>query len=343
MGCDVVVSKTANEMAGILQMTQPNTRPFEDIKALVASIPVGSLEHAVSVEKKLNAATYGLQPLGHLETAVSWLAAWQGRETPSIDKPLVAVFVGTHGVAKKFVSGDLVETARERVKSISEGKAAVRGFAAAQNAAFKVYELGVEMPCADMSIEPTLSERDCAAAIAFGMEVVAEGADIIVLGSAGLGSVTAAAGIARGLYGGAADYWAGGQDKAAKLRIEAVDAAAALHVDYLDEPLEVLRRFGGRDIAGTVGAILAARHQKIPVLLDGFVSCAAAAVLHKLNENSLDHCLAAHITTEPAHGALLDRIEKKPLLDLGIGIGDGSGATLALSMIKTAAAGNVVL
>jgi nicotinate-nucleotide--dimethylbenzimidazole phosphoribosyltransferase len=338
-----VVIKTHNEMAGTPQMTQPNTRPFDDIKALVDSIPDAPLQDAASVKEKLNSAMHGLKPLGQIEHAVSWLAAWQGRETPSIEKPLIAVFVGTHGVARKFLSGDPVKAARERVKILSEGKAAVRGFASTQNAAFKVYELGIEMPCADMSVEPTLSERDCAAAIAFGMEVVAEGADIIVLGNAGVGSATAAAGIARGLYGGATDYWAGGQDQAAKLRIEAVETAAALHKDYLNEPLEVLRRFGGRDLAGMVGAILAARHQKIPVLLDGFVSCAAAAVLHKLNENSLDHCLAAHITTEPAHGALLDRLEKKPLLDLDIGIGDGSGATLALSMIKTAAAGNILL
>jgi len=324
-------------------MTQPNARPFDDIKALVASIPdaASKKEHALS--DKLNAATQGLRPLGKIEQAVSWLAAWQDNDTPKIQKPLVAVFVGTHGVAKSILLGDPVENARERVKSISEGKAAVRGFAANQNAAFKVYELGVEMPCGDMSKEASLSERDCAASIAFGMEVVAEGADIIVLGNAGLGSVTAAAGIARGLYGGTTDYWAGGRDQAAKMRIEAVEEAAALHKDFLNEPLEVLRRFGGRDIAGMLGAILAARHQKIPVLLDGFVSCAAAAVLHKLNENSLDHCLAPHITTEPAHGALLDRIGKKPLLDLSIGIGDGSGATLALAMIKAAAEGAEVL
>ena len=321
-------------------MTQTASRPFDDIKALVDSVPEASTEPGIAVSEKLNTAIQGLHPLGRLKEAIVWLANWQNNDNPSIEKPLVAVFVGTHGIAEKIMIGDPIENARARVKSISEGKAAVRGIAGAQNAAFKVFELGVEMPCADMRVEPTLSERDCAAAIAFGMEVVAEGADFIVLGNAGLGSVTAAAGIARGLFGGATDYWAGGRDQAAKLRIEAVDAAATLHKDYLNEPLEVLRRFGGRDIAGMVGAILAARHQKIPVLLDGFVSCAAAAVLHKLNPNSLDHCLAAHITTEPAHGALLDRIGKKPLLDLGIGIGDGSGAALAMGMIRSAAAGN---
>jgi len=109
-------------------------------------------------------------------------------------------------------------------------------------------------PCADMSKEPSLSEKDCAAAIAFGMEVVAEGADLLVLGDCGFGSATAAAGIARGLYGGQSTYWAGGKTQAGTERIDAVREGARLHSDFLSDPLEVLRRFGGRDIAGLVGA-----------------------------------------------------------------------------------------
>ena len=146
-------------------MTQPNARPFDDIKALVASIPDAPLDNVVNVKEKLNTATQGLRPLGTMAHSISWLAAWQGVQTPKIEKPLVAVFVGTHGVAQRIVLDDPVGKARKRVNSLSEGKAAVRGFAAGQNAAFKVYELGVEMPCADMSVEPSLSERDCAAAI----------------------------------------------------------------------------------------------------------------------------------------------------------------------------------
>ena len=154
-----------------------------------------------------------------------------------------------------------------------------------------------------------------------------------------LGSATAAAGIARGLYGGTSEYWASGLDGRAAARIAVVETAAKLHKDHLHNPLEILRRFGGRDIAGLCGAILAARHQKIPVLLDGFVSCAAAAVLHQINPRALDHCMAAHLTKEPGHRALLDRIGMSPLLDFGMGIGDGSGAAMTLGVIKAAAAG----
>jgi nicotinate-nucleotide--dimethylbenzimidazole phosphoribosyltransferase len=320
-------------------MEKSNNSPFDDIRALVSSVPDAPSGIEIPVLEKLATATGGLKPLGRLDRMVAWLATWQGRPTPAIEKPLIAVFVGTHKVAEVILGVDPVKASKQRVADLSQGSASVRGIAAAQSAAFKVFEMGVEMPCADMSIGPSLSERECAASIAFGMEVVAEGADLIVLGNAGLGSATAAAAIARGLFGGTAEYWAGGRDERAAKRIDAVNKAATLHKDHLDDPLEVLRRFGGRDIAGMVGAILAARHQKIPVLLDGFVSCAAAAVLYEIEPTALAHCQAAHITTEPAHGALLDRIELKPILDFGVGIGDGSGAALTLGVLRAAAAG----
>ncbi len=320
-------------------MTLEKSQPFDDIRKLVTNLPTGDLKTAQHVADKLDVSLAGLKPLGRMNKAVTWLAKWQGTETPTITKPLVSVFIGAHLVAKHILDIDPIAGAQARIASLSSGNATVRGIAGAESAFFKVFEMGIEAPAADMRIEPSLSERDCAAAIAYGMEVVAEDCDIIVLGCAGFGAATAAAGISRGLFGGAASYWAGGDGPHANKHIEAVDMAATTHKDILHDPLEILRCFGGRDLAGMVGAILAARHQKIPVLLDGYAVCAAAAVLHALNPDALDHCLAAHITIEPAHGALLDRINMKPLLDLGIGIGDGSGAALTLGLLRAAAAG----
>jgi nicotinate-nucleotide--dimethylbenzimidazole phosphoribosyltransferase len=320
-------------------MSKEKSQPFDDIRKLVAELPLGDLDAAKHVADKLENSLTGLEPLGKLGKAVTWLARWQGSNQPSLSKPLVSVFVGAHQVTRFIFDADPVEGAKARITSLSSGTASVRGIAGAASAFFKVFDMGIEAPAADMRIEPSLSERECAAAIAYGMEVVAEDCDIIVIGCAGFGTATAAAGISRGLFGGKASYWAGGNATHVARHIEAVEMAATTHKDILDNPLEVLRCFGGRDIAGMVGAILAARHQKIPVLLDGFAVCAAAAILHALNPAALDHCIAAHITVEPAHGALLDRISKKPLLDLGIGIGDGSGAALTLGILRAAAAG----
>ncbi|MCF6221149.1 MAG: nicotinate-nucleotide--dimethylbenzimidazole phosphoribosyltransferase [Robiginitomaculum sp.] len=320
-------------------MTRNPISPFDDIRKLTAELPAGDLEAEQRLHDKLDNSLGGLKPLGRLGRAVAWLARWQGTDEPSLSKPLVSVFIGAHQVTKFILDADPVEGARARIASLTSGSASVRGIAGAESAFFKVFEMGIEAPAADMRLEPSLSERDCAGAIAYGMEVVAEDCDIIVIGCAGFGTATAAAGISRGLFGGAASYWAGGDGVQAVRHIEAVEMAAATHKNILGDPLEILRCFGGRDIAGMVGAILAARHQKIPVLLDGYAVCAAAAILHALNPQALDHCLASHISVEPAHGALLDRIAKKPLLDFGLGIGDGSGAALTLGVLRAAAAG----
>ena len=290
-------------------------RPFDDIRALTQNMPQPDDKASEAVTQSLDAYA-NLSPLGRQGAYMEWLASWQGK-LPAIERPLIAVFAGSHGAAQKVYGQDIVPLAQERVKSLTEGAAAVRGVSSSLQAAFKVFELGIEYPSEDFSIAPALAEKDCAAAIAFGMEVVAEGADIIALGNAGFGSATAAAAIAYGLYGGAAEYWAGGQGEAAKSRVELVSAGASLHKEYMADPLEVLRCFGGRDIAGMVGAILAARHQSIPVILDGYVVCAAAAVLHKLDPEAISHCIAGHVTTEPAHQALLDRLDLKPMLNLG--------------------------
>ena len=130
-----------------------------------------------------------------------------------------------------------------------------------------------------------------------------------------------------------------GLDDAGVMRkIEVVERALALHGDHLSDPLEVLRRLGGREIAALVGAILAARLQRVPVILDGFVVCAAAAILHAMDPGAVDHCLAAHVSAEQAHRRVLDRLGKTPLLDLGLRLGEGSGAGLALGLLKAALA-----
>jgi len=161
--------------------------------------------------------------------------------------------------------------------------------------------------------------------------------DIIVLGAAGLGAATAAAAMNIALYGGAANYWAGGDG--AEARIKAVETGVSSHSGKTSDPLDILRIFGGREIAGLIGAILAARHQRIPILLDGYVSCSAAAILHAIDPSATDHCIASHLSAEPAHDALLSRLGLNPVLDLHVNIGDGTGGALALSILKAASAG----
>ncbi|MBC8038568.1 MAG: nicotinate-nucleotide--dimethylbenzimidazole phosphoribosyltransferase, partial [Rhizobiales bacterium] len=176
---------------------------------------------------------------------------------------------------------------------------------------------------------------------AYGMEAIAEGCDLLCIGEMGIGNTTIAAAIAHGLFGGNPEDWVGpgtGVDSAGlKRKADAVRRAVALHGPHLADPLELLRRLGGREIAAMAGAILAARLERVPVLIDGYVATAAAAVLHAMREDALDHCIAAHCSAEPPYRTLLAKLGKVPLLDLGMRLGEGSGAALAAGIVKVAA------
>jgi nicotinate-nucleotide--dimethylbenzimidazole phosphoribosyltransferase len=178
--------------------------------------------------------------------------------------------------------------------------------------------------------------------MAFGMESIAGGTDLLCIGEMGIGNTTIAAAINLALYGGTAEEWVGpgtgSEGELLKRKIAAVDKAVALHRDHLADPLEVLRRLGGREIAAMAGAILAARMERIPVIIDGYVATSAAAILRAANPSALDHCLIGHVSAEPAHMKAIDKLGKTPLLALGMRLGEGTGAALAAGIVKAAAA-----
>lgn len=204
----------------------------------------------------------------------------------------------------------------------------------------KVFELALERPTRDITQDAALDEAECAATMAYGMEAT-EGCDILCVGEMGIGNTTIAAAICHGLFGGEAQDWVGpgtGVDaEGLKRKADAVRRAVALHKAHLGDPLEVLRRLGGRELAAMAGAVLAARLQRIPVILDGYVATAAAAVLHALRPDALDHCVAGHLSAEPAHRRLLEKLGLKPILALDMRLGEGSGAALAAGIVKAAA------
>lgn len=316
--------------------------PFDDVRALVASMP-GPDEAAVeTVRKRDGDLTKPPGSLGRLEEIVEWLAAWQRRAPPVVARPLCAVFAGNHGVAARGVSAFPQSVTRAMVENFAAGGGAINQLCLAHGIGLKVFDLALDLPTGDISAGPAFAESECAATIAFGMEAVAGGVDLLCIGEMGIGNTTVAAAVAHALYGGAAEDWVGpgtGVDGETLARKGAVVAeAVALHETHLGDPLEVLRRLGGREIAAMLGAILAARHERVPVLLDGYVASSAAAILHAMSPAALDHCLAAHRSAEPAHAALLQRIGKAPLLDLGMRLGEGSGAVLAAGIVKAAAA-----
>jgi nicotinate-nucleotide--dimethylbenzimidazole phosphoribosyltransferase len=315
--------------------------PFDDIRALITRIPGPDLEAQRQTRAHDAQLTKPPGALGKLEMIAEWLAAWQGAYPPQVRKPMVAVFAGNHGVVAQGVAAYPQAVTAQMVANFQAGGAAVNQICKTFDLGLKVFELALEQPTRDFTQEPAMDEADCAATIAYGMEAI-EACDLLCIGEMGIGNTTSAAAIAHALYGGAPEDWVGpgtGVDQAGLARkADAVRRAIALHRDHLKDPLDVMRCVGGRELAAMAGAILAARLQRVPVLLDGYVATAAAAVLHAMRADALDHCMAAHCSAEPAHRALLARIGKEPLLDLGMRLGEASGAALAAGLVKAAAA-----
>jgi nicotinate-nucleotide--dimethylbenzimidazole phosphoribosyltransferase len=314
--------------------------PFDDFRALLNSLP-GPDEQAASAARAREATlTKPAGSLGRLEEIAEWLAAWTGR-SPAVTRPLVAVFAGNHGVTAQGVSPFPASVTAQMVENFAAGGAAINQICIAYDLGLKVFDLALDMPTADITQEAAMDERTCAATMAFGMEAIAGGTDLLCIGEMGIGNTTVAAAIFHALYGGEATDWVGpgtGADEAGIARkAEAVARAVALHKAHLGDPLEVLRRLGGREIAAMAGAILAARVERIPVIIDGFVATSAAAVLHAADPAALDHCLMGHVSAEPGHRAAVGRLGKTPLLDLGMRLGEGTGAALAAGIVKAAA------
>ena len=316
--------------------------PFDDIRNLVAQMPGPDEAARAAAAERQRQLVKPPGALGRLEEIAIRIAGWQGREIPVINRPTVAVFAATHGVAGRGVSPYPPEVTKQMVATFTNGKAAVNQICGVFGAGLRVFDLALDLPTPDIVEQDALTEAECAATMAFGMEALAGEPDLLCLGEMGIGNTTVAAAIFHGLYGGEAEEWVGpGTGSTGEVlvrKIAAVRAAVARSKAHLDDPLEVLRKLGGREVAAMVGAILAARLQRVPVVLDGYVVTAAAAVLKALDPTALDHCFAGHVSAEPAHRAVLERLGLRPLLDLDMRLGEGSGAALAIGVVKAALA-----
>ena len=317
--------------------------PFDDIRTLIANCPKADEEARTRAVMRQERIALPSGELGRLAELAVWIAGWQGGDLPHVERPLVAVFAASHQIVQAGVSRYSDDQARAMTNQVLHGTGAVNQIAEASGAGLKVFELALEQPTPDFTRQAALTETECASTMAYAMQVLEDGPDVLCLGIVGAGATTAAGAMALALYGGTPAFWANAGsavDDSAMIAIKATMIGAAVdhHSGHLDDPLDVLRRLGGRDIAAATGAILAARHQRTPVVLDGFATCAAAAVLHRIDPSSVTHCIAGSVTPRDSHRALLDRLGMKPVLDLGLGLGDGSGAALAINVLRSAVA-----
>jgi len=296
--------------------------------------------------------------LGQLENLAVKFSAFQECLKPALKKPYVAIMAGDHGVAEEGVSAFPQAVTGEMVKNFAEGGAAISVLSQYMGAKLSVYNTGTVFELPDISgvrdvrvaagtnnfvKQAAMSDAQCLEALAIGKSAVEEAlshhADIFIGGEMGIANTSSAACLSAKLLSKRAEELTGpgtGLDKqGVQQKAKVLQQALDLHVQA-QTPLEILSTFGGFEIAALVGAYIAAAQQGLPVLIDGYITSAAALVALRLNPSIQPWLLASHQSAEPAHKMILDALDLKPLVQLDMRLGEGSGAALAFSLIQQA-------
>jgi len=337
------------------------------VAELVAS--VGPLDDGAmqAARERLDRLTKPPGSLGRLEALAVQLAGIRGRLVTAVERPAIVVFAGDHGVTRQGVSPYPSDVTRQMVANFVAGGAAINALARAGGADLVVVDVGVAgepIPAPpihdrqftlvaarvangtrDFTVEPAMTMAETLAAIEVGIRCVrnlaAAGCDLLGVGEMGIGNTTASSAMVAALTRRPAADVTGrgtGLDDAGVLHKAAViDAALARHALDPDRPLDVLAAVGGLEIAALAGAILAAAGEGIPVVLDGFITAAAALVAARLAPNLPARLIASHRSAEPGHRVVLETLGLEPILDLGLRLGEGTGAALAMPLTAAAA------
>ncbi|MEL6662680.1 MAG: nicotinate-nucleotide--dimethylbenzimidazole phosphoribosyltransferase [Pseudomonadota bacterium] len=320
---------------------EPSDRPFDDVRDLVHQ----QVEKDASSGQRVKEFLLGIGregDFGHLGDSAVWLAEWQKRYPPRLENPTLAMFAGSHGLRSEGVSLSKDSDTLDQVEALKSGSAPLSAICAQAQANLRVFELAIEKPTRNIAKDAAMSEKECVATIAYGFEALEGEPDLLALGVIGAGIGTAAAAVACALYGGSPDYWvrpgSGTPSDMTQKRADLVNEALSLHRGHIEDPLEALTRLGGREIAACVGAIIAARLQGVPVILDGFATTIAAGVVHAISPDAIDHVHAAHATGRPAHQAALERLDLRPMVEFEFQTGGGLGAATAIGILRTACA-----
>jgi len=313
-----------------------------DLRRLFSQWPAADESARAAAQAREPQLTKPAGSLGKLETLSEWLCTWQGAHPPRLERLVARIYAGNHGVVAQGVSAFPAEVTIQMVGNFQNGGAAINQLCRLFGVELQVVALDLDRPTADFTQAAALSEAEFLSAFQSGVDSVPEGSDLLIIGEMGIGNTTAAAAIAHALFGGTAAEWVGRgtgvESEGLARKVDAVARAVALNAPAGTDPLEILRRLGGRELVAMAGAVTVARLRRVPVLLDGYVTCAAVAPLAVALPGALDHCQVAHVSAEPGHRRLLAKLDKEPLLDLGMRLGEGSGAAVAVGLVKAAVA-----
>ncbi|MGA3240704.1 MAG: nicotinate-nucleotide--dimethylbenzimidazole phosphoribosyltransferase [Bryobacteraceae bacterium] len=299
--------------------------------------------------------------LGRLEVIANRCAAIRESFQLTASHPRIVLFAADHGVCAEGVSAYPQEVTAQMVLNFLRGGAAINAFARAGGIELKVVDVGVATPLPlssdlisrraapgtrNFCKAPAMTEAEMTAALETGVELADDsaraGCDLLGFGEMGIGNTTSASAIAAALtrepIAAVVGCGAGADDACMARKRSAIQRALALHSDSLGDPLGILRCVGGLEIAAMCGFCLGAAARRVPVVMDGFIATAAAAMAIRLCPASSGYLFASHRSAEPGHTYLLATLEQEPLLDLGMRLGEGTGAALAMKLIQAAVA-----
>jgi nicotinate-nucleotide--dimethylbenzimidazole phosphoribosyltransferase len=324
----------------------------------LADISPVDRDAAARAEARLDRKTKPRRSLGRLEELACRLAAVYGTADPALPAKAVVVMAADHGVAEEGVSAYPQEVTAQMVKNFLTGGAAINVLARHQGARVVVADLGTRGPVdlpqvrdcrlgpgtANFTRGPAMSPETAVRALEVGIglavELAADGVGLLGVGDMGIGNTTAASAMTAVLCGQeparVTGRGTGIDDGRLRLKVDAVERALRVNRPDPGDALDVLAKVGGFEIAGLAGLLLGAAACRVPVLLDGFITGAAALAAVRLCPEARHYLVASHRSVEPGHAAILGELGQVPLFDLNLRLGEGTGAVLAMNLAEAA-------
>jgi len=332
---------------------------MELFKRTLESIGDVDQKAGVAAQCRLDSLTKPPGSLGVLEKIAVQLAAIQGNPLPTLGKKVVMTMAGDHGVVEEGVSAFPQEVTPQMVLNFLNQGAAINVLSNHVGARVVVTDVGiaaepinhpnlnvckVRKGTRNMAKEAAMTEEEAVAAIEVGIRLVNkeidDGATLVATGEMGIGNTTPSSAILACFSGKditlITGRGTGVDDKGLSIKHKVIKKAIEINQPDPSQPLDVLCKVGGLEIAALTGVILGAAARKVPVVLDGFISTAAALVAYKLNADSQKYMLASHLSQEPGHRIALDLMDLQAMLYLDLRLGEGTGAVLAFSLIEAA-------
>ena len=329
---------------------------LNDIIDMIKPLDEGAMAEARARQDML---TKPQGSLGRLEELSIQIAGIQGKPVPRIKHKAIITMAGDHGVVAEKIGNWPQEVTAQMVYNFVGGGAAINVLARQTGARIVVVDMGVASELKpvpqllsrrvaagtrNMTAGPAMTREQAVAAVETGIDIltdeVAKGLDIVGTGDMGIGNTTVSSAICAAITGRpvaeVTGRGTGIDDKQLAHKIEVIEKALAVNRPDTAKPLDVLAKVGGFEIGGLAGVMLAAAAHRIPVVIDGFISGAAALIATALSPGLKDFLIAAHVSAESGHPFLLEHMGLKPLLNLEMRLGEGTGAALGIFVVEAA-------